>query len=66
MIRKRSIKFQISAKKDARGTAETRSAEWKDGRNDGRTHGRTPTRTDECHFYNPPPPTSGDNNRTDN
>ena len=38
--------------KDVRGVAETRS--------DGMTEGRTHTRTDEGHFYSPPPPTSGD------
>ena len=33
-----------------------------EGRMDEQTDGRTHTRTDECYFYIPPPPTSGDNN----
>ena len=43
--------------KDVGGVAETRSL----GRTAGRTDGVTHTRTDEGHFYSPPPPTSGDN-----
>ena len=42
--------------KDVRGVAVTRANERKDGRTDRRTH----TRTDEGHFYSPPPPMSGD------
>ena len=53
MIRRQSIKFQISLMKDVRGVAGTRS----DGRNDRRTDGQM----DEGHFYSPPPPTLGDN-----
>ena len=52
MIRRKSIKFQISPMKDVRGAAGTR---W-----DGWTEGPTRTRMDEGHFYSPPPPTSGD------
>ena len=46
--------------KDVRGVEGTRSDGRTDGRNYGRTGGRTHTRTDEGHFYSPPPPTSGD------
>ena len=41
MIRRRSIKFQISPMKDVRGVAGTRSDGRTEGRTDGRTHGRT-------------------------
>ena len=34
--------------------------DWTDGRTDGKIDGRAHTRTDECHFYSLPPPTSGD------
>ena len=65
MIRRQSIKFQISPMKDIRGVVGTRSDErkdiQKDGRNDGWTDGRMHTRTDKGHFYSPPLPTSGDN-----
>ena len=54
MIRRQSIKFQISLIKDVRGVAGTRS----DGWTDGRMH----TQTGEGHFYSRPPPTSGDKN----
>ena len=37
-----------------------RSCGDKIGRTEGMTDGRTHTRTDEGHFYCPPPPTSGD------
>ena len=43
--------------KDVGGVAETRSL----GGTDGRPDGITNTRTDEGHFYSPPPPTLGDN-----
>ena len=47
--------------KDVRGVAGTRSdGRRDDGRTGGMTDGRTHTRTDEGHFYSPPPPTSGD------
>ena len=34
-----------------------------DGRTDGRTDAMAHGRTDEGHFYSPPPPTLGDNKR---
>ena len=46
--------------KDVRGVAGTRSHGRKGGQNDGWTDGRTHTRTDEAHFYSPPPPASSD------
>ena len=61
MIRRQSIKFQISPMNDVRGVAGTRSDGRKDGRKDGLTDGRMHKRTDEGHFYSLPPPTSGDN-----
>ena len=45
------------------GVAETRSLERTVGRTDGRKDGITHTRTDEGHFYSPPPPTLGDNEK---
>ena len=63
IIGRKSTKFQVNPMKDVGGVAETRSlgrtAGWTEGRTDGITH----TRTDEGHFYSPPPPTSGDNKR---
>ena len=52
-----STKFQVNPMRDVEGVAETRSLGRPAGRSDGITH----TRTDEGHFYSPPPPTSGDN-----
>ena len=40
MIRRQSLKFQISPMKDVRGVAGTRS-DGRKGWTDGRTHGRT-------------------------
>ena len=48
MIKRQTIKFQISPTKDVRGVAGTRS--------DGRTH----TQMEEGHFYSLPPLTLGD------
>ena len=45
--------------KDVRG--QDRADGRTDGRTAGRMDGRTHTRTDEGHFYSPPPPTSADN-----
>ena len=46
MIRRQSIKFQISPMKDVRGVAGTRSDGRKDGRNVGRTDGWTDAHMD--------------------
>ena len=54
MMKRQSIKFQISPMKDVRGVAGH-------DRMEGWLTGRTHTRTDEDHFYGPSPPTSGDN-----
>ena len=59
MIRRQTIKVQISPMKDVRGVAGTRSDGRIDGRTDGRTHGRTHGRTRVISIV-PPPPTSGD------
>ena len=55
MIRRQSIKFQISPMKEVRGVAGTRSARWKEGQND-RTEGQMHTQMDEGHFNSPPLP----------
>ena len=57
IIGRKSTKFQVNPMRDVGGVAETRSL----GRPGGQTDGITHTRTDEGHFYSPPPPTSGDN-----
>ena len=49
--------LQNSKLKNVGGVAWTRF------RTDGRVDGWTPTRTDESHFYSPPSPTSGDDNK---
>ena len=46
MIKRQSIKFQISPMKDVRGVAGTRSDGRKDGRNVGRTDGWTDAHMD--------------------
>ena len=58
MIRRQSIKFQISPMKDVSVVVGTRLGGWKEGRNDGWTDAHL---TNEGYFYSPPPPTSGDN-----
>ena len=52
MIRRQSMKFQISPIKDIRGVA---GKDWTYGRNDGMTDRQTDgrTQTDEGHFYSP-------------
>ena len=61
IIGRRSTKFQVNPMKDVGGVAETKSLGRTAGRTEGRTDAITHTRTDEGHFYSPPPPTSGDN-----
>ena len=61
IIGRKSTIFQVNSMKDGGGVAETRSLRWTDGRTEGRADDITQTRTDEGHFYSPPPPASGDN-----
>ena len=61
IIGKKSTKFQVNPMKYVGGVAETRSFGRTAGRTEGRTDEITHTRTDEGHFYSPPPPMSGDN-----
>ena len=60
MIRRQSIKFQISPVKDVRGVVvveKDRTDRKMDGMKDGQMH----TQTDEGHFYSSPLPMSGEN-----
>ena len=60
MIRRQSIKFQISPMKDVRGVVVVET-DWTDRKTDGMKDGQMHTQTDEGHFYSPPLPMSGDN-----
>ena len=63
--RRKSTKFQVNAKKDVGGVAETRSlgltAGWMEGYMKGWMDRIMHTQMDEGHFYSPSMPTSGDN-----
>ena len=56
IIGRKSTTFQVNPMKDVGGGCGDKISRT-DGRKDGITH----TRTDESHFYSPPPPTSDDN-----
>ena len=60
MIRRQSIKFQISPMKDVRGVVFVEK-DWTDRKTDGMKDGQMHTQTDEGHFYSPHLPMSGEN-----
>ena len=60
MIRRQSIKFQISPMKDVRGVVVVEK-DWTDRKTDGMRDGQMHTQTDEGHFYSPPLSMSGEN-----
>ena len=60
MIRRQSIKFQISPMKDVRGVVVV-GKDWTDRKTDGMKDGQMHTQTDEGHFYSPALPISGEN-----
>ena len=60
MIRRQSIKFQISPK-DVRGVVVVEK-DWTDRKTDGMKDGQMhTTQTDEGHFFSPPLPMSDEN-----
>ena len=60
MIRRQSIKFQISLVKDVRGVVVVEK-DWTDRKTDGMKDGQMHTQTDEGHFFSPRLPMSGEN-----
>ena len=52
MIRRQSIKFQISPMKDVKGVVVVEK-DWTDRKTDGMKDGQMHTQTDEGHFYSP-------------
>ena len=57
IIERKPKKIQVHLMNDVGGLV---GQSLSDGRPDGQTDGITHTRSDEGHFYSPPPPTSGD------
>ena len=60
MIRRQSIKFQISPMKDVRGVVVVEK-DWTDRKTDGMKDGQMHKQTDKGHYYSPPLPMSGEN-----